>query len=58
MLYLFLGADQVAAAKICYAQAQEWVKLENSENAKSGKNKVFNFINVLKSNKIPSLCLF
>lgn len=34
------GADQLAAAKICHAQAQEWVKLENSENAKSGIKKV------------------
>jgi len=36
----FLGADQLAAAKICHAQAQEWVKIENSENAKSGIKKV------------------
>ncbi|VVC25678.1 Hypothetical protein CINCED_3A000948 [Cinara cedri] len=35
-----LGADQLAAAKICHSQAQEWVKLENSENAKSGITKV------------------
>ncbi|XP_060837150.1 uncharacterized protein LOC132919505 isoform X1 [Rhopalosiphum padi] len=35
-----LGADQLAAAKISHSQAQEWVKLENSENAKSGITKV------------------
>lgn len=37
---LCLGADQLAAAKICHSQAQEWVKIENSENAKSGITKV------------------
>lgn len=36
----FTGADQVAAAKICHSQAQEWVKLENSVNAKSCMTKV------------------
>ncbi|XP_050441522.1 uncharacterized protein LOC126846278 [Adelges cooleyi] len=35
-----LGADQLEAAKICYAQAHEWLKKENSENAKSGVAKV------------------
>lgn len=42
-IYLFillLGADQVTAAKICHSQAQEWVKLENSVNAKSCMTKV------------------
>lgn len=40
-----LGADQLAAAKISHSQAQEWVKLENSENAKSGITKVCIYIN-------------
>ncbi|XP_050522143.1 uncharacterized protein LOC126894881 isoform X2 [Daktulosphaira vitifoliae] len=35
-----LGADQLEAAKICHAQAHEWLKTENSENAKSGIMKV------------------
>lgn len=40
VILFILGADQLAAAKICHSQAQEWVKLENSENAKSGITKV------------------
>jgi len=44
--FLFLGADQLAAAKNCHSQAQEWVKLENSENAKSAITKVCIYINV------------
>lgn len=47
----FLGADQLAAAKISHSQAQEWVKLENSENAKSGITKVCICINIFDVSK-------
>lgn len=40
------GADQVAAAEMCYIEAQKWVNLESSEKAQKGLAKVkktFNF---------------
>lgn len=51
---IVLGADQLAAAKISHSQAQEWVKLENSENAKSGITKVCTYLycfNIFQLNK-------
>lgn len=54
----FIGADQLAAAKISHSQAQEWVKLENSENAKSGITKVCICINIFDVNKTEMFYFF
>ena len=34
------GADQVAAAELCYLQAQHWASQENTTNSQKGLTKV------------------
>lgn len=38
--YFCLGADQLAAAKLCYVYAKQWRDTEKSEKADSGFQKV------------------